>query len=78
MSPNGDGRNDTFNVTSIGRFPGSTCHIYNRWGNLVFEDLDYDGTWKAMDIPDGVYYYIVGVNKNTGMELFSGDLTIVR
>jgi hypothetical protein len=44
----------------------------------VFEDLDYDGTWKAMDIPDGVYYYIVGVNKNTGMELFSGDLTIVR
>jgi gliding motility-associated-like protein len=78
MSPNGDGRNDTFDVTSIGRFPGSTCHIYNRWGNLIFEDLDYDGAWKAIDIPDGVYYYIVGVNKNTGIEYYSGDLTIVR
>jgi gliding motility-associated-like protein len=78
ISPNGDGRNDTFDVTSIGRYPRSTCQIYNRWGNLVFEDLDYNGSWNADGAPDGVYYYIVGVNKNTGMEYYSGDLTIIR
>ena len=78
MTPNGDGDNDTFDVTSIGRYPKSTCQIYNRWGNLVFEDLDYNGSWNADGAPDGVYYYIVGVNKNSGMEYFRGDLTIVR
>jgi len=78
MTPNGDGDNDTFDVSSIGRYPKSTCQIYNRWGNLIFEDLDYNGSWNADGAPDGVYYFIVGVNKNTGMEYFTGDLTIIR
>ena len=78
MTPNGDGENDTFNVTSIGRFAGSTCQIFNRWGNLVFEDNDYDGTWRAIDISDGVYYYVIGVKRSSGIEYHSGDLTILR
>ncbi len=78
MTPNGDGENDTFNVTSIRRYAGSTCQIFNRWGNLVFEDLDYDGAWSAVDMPDGVYYYVIGVKRNSGIEYYSGDLTILR
>ncbi|MFM2201633.1 MAG: hypothetical protein RL040_833 [Bacteroidota bacterium] len=78
VTPNGDGENDTFRVVGIERIPGSTCQIFNRWGNLVFEDKNYDGTWKATDIPDGVYYYVVGFNRKSGMEYFSGDLTILR
>jgi gliding motility-associated-like protein len=78
ITPNGDGENDTFNVLSISRYAGSTCQIFNRWGNLVFEDLDYDGSWSAVDIPDGVYYYVVGVKRSSGMEYHSGDLTILR
>jgi gliding motility-associated-like protein len=78
MTPNGDGDNDTFDVTSIGRYPRSTCQIFNRWGVLVFEDLDYNGSWNADGTPDGVYFYVVGINKNSGMEYFSGDLTIIR
>jgi len=78
MTPNGDGDNDTFDVSSIGRYPRSTCQIFNRWGTMVFEDLDYNGSWNADGMPEGVYYYVVGVNKNTGMEYFTGDLTIVR
>jgi gliding motility-associated-like protein len=78
MTPNGDGDNDTFDVTSIGRYPGSTCQIFNRWGTMVFEDLDYNGSWNADGSPDGIYYYIVGVKKNSGMEYFTGDLTILR
>jgi hypothetical protein len=45
---------------------------------MVFEDLDYNGSWNADGIPDGVYYYVVGVNKNSGMEYFTGDLTVIR
>jgi gliding motility-associated-like protein len=78
MTPNGDGENDKFNVTSISRYSGSTCQIFNRWGNLVFEDMSYDGTWDAADLPDGVYYYVIGVNRRTGMEYHSGHLTVLR
>jgi gliding motility-associated-like protein len=78
MTPNGDGENDTFKVQSISRLPGSTCQIFNRWGNLVFEDKDYDGSWSAVDIPDGVYYYVIGIKRKSGMEYYSGDLTILR
>ena len=78
MTPNGDGENDTFKIQSIGRYPGSTCQVFNRWGAMVFEDLDYDGTWQALDLADGVYYYVVGVKSNAGIEYFSGDLTILR
>jgi hypothetical protein len=32
-------------------------YIYNRWGNLVHKDPDYQNTWDAQGLPDGVYYY---------------------
>jgi len=78
MTPDGDGRNDTFEVTSIRRYPGSSVQIFNRWGTLIFEDLDYNGKWNGDNAADGTYYYIVGLKKNTGVEYFRGDLTIVR
>jgi len=78
MTPDGDGRNDTFDVSSIGRYPGSSVQIYNRWGNLVHEDTDYNGKWGAAELPDGVYYYVIGLKTNTGVEYYRGDLTILR
>jgi gliding motility-associated-like protein len=78
MTPNGDGDNDTFKVQSIARYPGSTCQIFNRWGNLVFETKSYDGSWNAADLPDGVYFYVIGVKRSSGVEYHSGDLTIIR
>ncbi len=32
-------------------------YIYNRWGNLVYKDLNYKNDWDAPGLPDGVYYY---------------------
>lgn len=78
ITPDGDGRNDTFEITSIRRYPGSTVQIFNRWGNLVHEDLDYNGKWGADGMPDGVYYYILGIKKSDGFEMHSGDLTVIR
>jgi len=78
MTPNGDGDNDTFIVDGINNYNGSTLQVYNRWGNLIFEDLDYNGKWGATDTADGTYYYILGVNEPTGMRYLSGNLTIIR
>ena len=78
MSPNGDGDNDTFNVNGIRNFNGSTVLIFNRWGNLVYEDKDYGGDWGAQDQPDGTYYYILGINYQEGMKYHEGTITVVR
>jgi gliding motility-associated-like protein len=78
MTPDGDGRNDTFEVTSIRRYPGSTVQIFNRWGTMVYEDTDYNGKWSGDGLPDGVYYYIVGLKTNAGIDYYRGDLTILR
>lgn len=78
MTPNGDGDNDSFNVAGISFFDGSLLQVYNRWGNIVHEDPDYNGKWAATEVADGTYYYILTVNENGQEKKYSGSLTIVR
>ncbi|MEO1258225.1 MAG: gliding motility-associated C-terminal domain-containing protein [Bacteroidota bacterium] len=63
ISPNGDGFNDSFRIRGLQNFPGNRLYIYNRWGNLVYEAVDYQsdwfGTWGGKDLPDGTYFYIL-------------------
>jgi gliding motility-associated-like protein len=72
LTPNGDMANDNFII------PGdqtATVHlrIMNRWGQLIFEDLNYQNQWTGFDLdgnelPNDTYFYdfsIEGV-KTTG------------
>jgi len=78
FTPNGDGRNDKFDILSVSRFPGSFLKVFNRWGALVFEDTDYDGDWTASEVSDGTYYYILGLKSNSGVKEYAGYVTILR
>ena len=80
FTPNGDAENNTFEVTGLLNFPGSTLQVWNRWGQLIYENTDYRNNWAPNDTEasDGVYYFILGINKPGGMEYFEGDLTIKR
>lgn len=60
FSPNGDGRNDRFQVYA----PGLTVtrlQIFNRWGGLVFDQSGeapaWDGTFLGQPAPTGLYVY---------------------
>lgn len=81
ITPNGDGRNDFLSLNCIHPF-NNDVEIYDRWGNLVFKALDYDGSWtglkKNKQVPDGGYYYIIRVALPTGKRTFKGSLTIIR
>lgn len=63
FSPNEDGINDTFVIKGLDKFPNHRLWVYNRWGNVVFEATqyqnDWDGTWKGVPLPDGVYFYLL-------------------
>ncbi|MGB5435324.1 MAG: gliding motility-associated C-terminal domain-containing protein, partial [Maribacter sp.] len=70
FSPNDDGVNEFFKIDCISRYPNNVLRVYNRWGNIVFEQQNYDNTWTGLSngratiseqelLPVGTYYYIL-------------------
>jgi gliding motility-associated-like protein len=82
ISPNGDGKNDTWHILGIEQYPANEVYVFNRWGNQVFEQKGYtnsnawDGTWNGKDLPDGTYFYILNLGGNLGK--LEGYLQILR
>lgn len=82
ISPNGDGKNDLWTIVGIEQFPDNEVRVFNRWGNLVFEQKGYSnlsawgGVWNGRDLPDGAYFYVIDLGD--GKEALSGYLHIMR
>jgi gliding motility-associated-like protein len=81
FSPNGDGVNDTWDITSLQYFSGSSVQVFTRSGQLVYNSLGYSKPWKGNDLsgsplPVGVYYYIIKFG--LGLQPKSGSITILR
>jgi gliding motility-associated-like protein len=80
ITPNGDGINDVWNITSLQRYPQCLVNIYTRYGTKVYSSVGYpkawDGTYKNGALPVGTYYYVIDL-KN-GEKPLSGFITIVR
>ncbi|MPM79144.1 hypothetical protein SDC9_126177 [bioreactor metagenome] len=80
FTPNSDGKNDTWVINNIELYPGHRVQIYNRWGNLLYEESPYntpwDGKFNGNPLPAETYYYIIDLNN--GQEAFTGTVTIIR
>jgi gliding motility-associated-like protein len=65
ITANGDGVNDVFTIDNIQDFPDNHLLIYNRWGQLIYEEHGYDNinkVWPAKEnigkLSTSTYYYI--------------------
>lgn len=90
VSPNDDGKNDTFHIKGIDKYPDNTVEIYNRWGVKVFDTKSYnesDNMFRGYSdgrvtinrgekLPTGTYFYILKYNKNGKGEQKAGYLYI--
>ncbi len=78
ITPNGDGKNDVFEIKNVTKLTSSTLYIYNRWGKKVFHSENYNNNWDGDNLPDGVYYWhiIYKTYFRDGEE--KGTLTILR
>ncbi len=81
ITPNGDGKNDILEFPGITKFGTNTLRVYNRWGDLVFQKVNYmsdeerfDGSFKGEDLPVGNYYYVLSFRTKQ----FKQTLTLVR
>jgi gliding motility-associated-like protein len=89
FSPNGDGINDIFELKGITAYPDNHVSIFNRWGNLVYEDAGYDNTnvkWDGSNsgklstgtgpVPEGTYFYVIDLGD--GSKVLSGYVFVNR
>ncbi len=88
FSPNGDGTNDNFTITSnyldisVNRFL-----IFDRWGNNVFsqqnvilsELLPWNGFFGGKEASEGVYVYLLELTTKEGEQIIkAGDITLIK
>jgi gliding motility-associated-like protein len=86
FSPNGDGKNDVFNIKGISIV--KHLIIYNRWGSPVFERSNFiaseraagwDGTFRGEPLPVGTYAYFAEMECPSGGSFNrNGTVVLVR
>jgi gliding motility-associated-like protein len=78
MTPNGDGKNDTWMIGTIDKYPNTSVIIVNRDGQVLYENNNYDNTWdgtyNGQQLPDGTYYYII--TSSISSKVYKGSITI--
>lgn len=91
FSPNGDGKNDKFEIKGLHKYQTVGIEIINRWGNTVYQSKNYgegankDGFWDGTassglrigsgPVPTGTYYFILKLN---GKENINGSIYLDR
>ena len=87
ISPNGDGMNEEFVIGCLNDPDVASqlndLSIYNRWGDLVFTDSNYDNSWTGthMDgsqLDEGGYMWVFIIGPPTDRQIFRGTLTLLR
>jgi len=84
FSPNGDGKNDFFNLIAEG-YTNFHLIIFDRWGMKIFESSNASNEWNGKvnntggECPDGTYYYIFSANDINSKPLsLKGFITLIR
>ena len=88
FSPNGDGRNDEFFVRGQGIGQVKIMQIYNRWGEIVFEQTNFpsnsalhgwNGRYNGRMPQEGVYVYQLQVYCGNGQVMhFRGNVALIQ
>jgi gliding motility-associated-like protein len=77
ITPNGDGKNESFSFTNLDMYPNSKLSVFNRWGRKVYENGNYQNDWKGDNLAEGVYYYTLTVADKSLTKL-NGTVNIIR
>ncbi|MDR2121549.1 MAG: T9SS type B sorting domain-containing protein [Flavobacteriaceae bacterium] len=68
FSPNGDGINDTWNISGFDIYPEARIKIFNRYGKLLFDQkpdgklFQWNGKINGSILSQGTYWYIIKLN----------------
>ncbi len=80
ITPNGDGKNDMFEIEGLAQYRNTELTVLNRWGEVVFQNSPYQNDWDGMNqngklLPEDTYYTIIKLPNN---EIRKSYLLIIR
>jgi gliding motility-associated-like protein len=88
FSPNDDGMNDVFYPRGKGIASVKALTIFNRWGNVVFQKLNFNmndaqagwnGSFNGTKLPPDVYVYSIDiVCENNQIFSLKGNITLIK
>lgn len=79
ITPNGDGKNDVWEIFGIRDYPECDVSIYDRWGQRVFQSVGYREAFDGKGLPTATYYWVIQLNTLEGRsDPYTGYLTIVN
>jgi gliding motility-associated-like protein len=82
ITPNGDGKNDAWDLREVPNIENSKVSVFNAVGELVYlKNIGYDHTWsgtdnKGVNLPVGNYLYVIEIP--TEKEPLKGYLLIAH
>ncbi|MBA5629893.1 choice-of-anchor L domain-containing protein [Moheibacter lacus] len=70
ITPNGDGKNDYWEIRGLEAYPDAHIKIFDRYGKIFVDrtltvDFRWDGKYKGEPIPSGDYWYIITIEEGT-------------
>jgi uncharacterized repeat protein (TIGR01451 family)/gliding motility-associated-like protein len=78
ITPNGDGSNDQFVIKGLNKFLKTELVIFDRWGDHVFEQTNYQNDWSAIGLSTGTFFYIFsGIDDAGERHEFKGWIQVI-
>ncbi|WP_113638096.1 gliding motility-associated C-terminal domain-containing protein [Nubsella zeaxanthinifaciens] len=81
ITPNGDGKNDTFVVPGLEKYAENSLTIYNRWGNQVWKSTGktYRNEWDGRGLNGATYFYVLRLKDSSGnWQVMNGWVTLTK
>ncbi|WP_262249521.1 DUF7507 domain-containing protein [Parapedobacter soli] len=78
FTPNGDGKNDVFEIIGIEGFDRVEITVVNRWGNEVYRNNNYRNTWDGQGLNEGTFYYVIITHDGGRQERYAGWVLIKK
>jgi gliding motility-associated-like protein len=77
FTPNGGQGNDSFEIAGLEKYTGAELTVFNRWGHKVYESTNYRNDWRATDLSEGTYWYVLTLPYGIKTE-YKGTVEILR
>ena len=80
LTPNGDGKNDTWFIKNIDIFPNNTVTVFDHSGKIIYTKKGYnnewDGNYNGQPLKEDTYYYVIDLGP--GDKKIKGYITVLK
>lgn len=74
ITPNQDDQNEFFFIEGIQKLANNEVFLFNKWGNIMYRQKNYENQYSPIDLEDGEYIYVIkDQDKN---KTYTGNLII--